>query len=239
MTRAHLPAAALALSVTALASVAVVALILLVLKTIRDEREIRQTRMGKSFLRVAGGSMKHAIRMMKIMRWLQLQFPDLKPKSIWFAMDRGRRTLKEAAKVLSDAHELMCSHTDMQLVEALEIADWSSPARLRTIGNLGRLLVGQQCEGPEERKNFVRAVKDAGAVGELLLTAGEDEETITHNCRAACNKHPYYHILCHRPWRSLDDQLWALGEMLEHLPLMYLDHLYLPRPCYLVRSVGQ
>ena len=35
-----------------------------------------------------------------------------------------------------------------------------------------------------------QAVLDAKAVGELLQTAGEDDEEITANCRAACNKHP-------------------------------------------------
>ena len=63
---------------------------------------------------------------------------------------------EQALQVLRDAHDLMRSHTDMPLVEALERADWQSPARLRTIGNLGRLLVWQKCAGDNERKAFTQ-----------------------------------------------------------------------------------
>jgi len=225
-----------AVSITVVVGTLVTLATLLILKDIREEREIRTTRMGKSFLRVANGKMKGAVFMLKTMRRLQHEFPDLKPKSIWFAMDRARRTYKEAKKVLTDAHSLMRSHTDMPLIEALERADWQSPARLRTMGNLGRLIVWQRCSTEEERTEFVQAVQDAKAVAELLQTSGEDEEVKLSNCRAACNKHPYFHLLCHQPWRNVEDQVWALSELLQHLPFMYLDHYYLPRPCYLVRD---
>ena len=52
----------IALSVTIVVGSCVTAATLLILKDIREEREIRTTRMGKSFLRVAGGDMKQVRR---------------------------------------------------------------------------------------------------------------------------------------------------------------------------------
>jgi hypothetical protein len=85
-------AAGLSLSVIIIVGTLVTAGTLLILRDLQEEREIRTTRMGKSLLRVAGGDLRRAVHMLATMRRLMHEFPDLKPKSIWFSMDRARRT---------------------------------------------------------------------------------------------------------------------------------------------------
>jgi hypothetical protein len=96
----------------------------LVLRQQALEARVRETAMGRRYLRVCHDDVRAAVKLWRRVDALQRRFPDCAFRTLWFAMDGGRRRDAEAAALLERAARHRRRAPRVGLIEALERSEW-------------------------------------------------------------------------------------------------------------------
>ncbi len=96
----------------------------LVLRQQAQEARVRSTALGRRYLRVCHDDVRAAVMLWRRADALQRRFPDCTFRTLWFAMDGGRRRDADAAALLKRAARYRRLAPRVGLIEALERAEW-------------------------------------------------------------------------------------------------------------------
>ena len=180
----------------------------------RLKREVHTTRLGHKCLRACVNDVRAAMALYSKLQSLRHQFPDMKLETVWFALDGGRRSLRNAQAILEDASAIRLAAKPPffpSMTEALERAEARYWTRVNELLPWLHWLILHEAR---DRANFavaVNAVRDAftGNVADLV---------------------PYAHLAVSTRWSDPRVQAWAVAEMVKQLPPEFLRAAYIPRP---------